>query len=292
MNRIDAIRRLHRLGHAPEYPESDARFLEWCIRDLGQELISRYQQWHKLPVCGKMTEETRLHLEAPRCGHADVMAITSESAWAVRSLSYWQQIIYPGVDQAEIAEDYAEAIRRLTAVCGVEITQTLNQAAAQIRARSGPIDGAWNVLALTELPPMAAGPSTVLNQKFDIAEVSLTKDQRIAMMCHEAGHFLGLGHAPPGTGALMEPILGSIASPQAWDIRELQERYGPPVPSSATPSPAPTPPPGTNGIPAAPAAPGPDVSTVIMQIPAPGSYHYVFTFDQAGTYLVVITPTR
>ena len=245
MNRIDAIRRLHRLGHAPEYPDSDQRFLEWCIRDLGQELISRYQQWHKIPVCGKMTEETRLHLEAPRCGHADIMTITSESAWAVRSLSYWQQIIYPGVDQAEIAEDYAEAIRRLTAVCGVEITQTLNQAAAQIRARSGPIDGAWNVLALTELPPMAAGPSTVLNQKFDIAEVLLTKDQRIAMMCHEAGHFLGLGHAPPGTGALMEPILGVISSPQAWDIAELQQQAtAHPSPRRRPPPPAPTPPPG------------------------------------------------
>ncbi len=291
MNRVDAVRRLHKLGHAPEYPDSDARFLEWCIKDLGQELISRYQQWHRIPVCGKMTPETLMHLEAPRCGHADVMAITSESCWSIRSLTYWQQIIYPGVDQAEIAEDYAEAIRRLTAVCGLEITSVTNQAAAHIRARSGPIDGAWNVLALTELPPPSATTDTVLNQKFDIAEVSLTKEQRIAMMCHEAGHFLGLGHAPPGTGALMEPILSTISAPQAWDIAELQERYGPPqqAPVSPTPGPGPGLPPV---IPAAPSAPGPDVSTVMMRIPAPGSYHYIFTFDEPGNYLVVITPTK
>ena len=29
-----------------------------------------------------------------------------------------------------------------------------------------------------------------------------------------------------------------------------------------------------------------------MNIPAPGSYHYVFTFDEAGNHLVVITPTK
>jgi hypothetical protein len=155
------------------------------------------------------------------------MAVGAESAWGISSLAYWQEIRYPNVDPTELAADYALAISRITDVCGLTIGPAPSASAAQVVAVSGNIDGPWNVLALSELPP-PGNERLTLNQRFDLAEIGLTRAQRQAMMCHEFCHCLGLGHAPPNSGALMAPTLGSVASPQSWDIAELQSRYGPP----------------------------------------------------------------
>src|SRR5262249_9086084 len=138
--------------------------------------------------------------------------------------------------------EYAEAVRRVTAACGLSILPAKSAVDAQVVAVSGSIDGEWNTLALTELPPPDAPRGFVSHQTFDSAEVGLVSDQRIACMAHELCHALGLGHAVPGSGNLMEPVLSQIGSPQAGDTAELQARYGPPgATSPAIPAPTPTP---------------------------------------------------
>jgi hypothetical protein len=296
LNLFDLARKLHKLGLAPEFPTVDQTFLAWVLKDMGTELITRYQELHHLPITGKPSAEVVAHAQLPRCGHPDRMADSAESRWAVDALKYFQQIVYPGVDPAEVAADYAAAIASMAAVCGIQITAAVDPGAAQVLALSGPIDGEWNILALTELPTPDAQAGLVLHQTFDIAEVGLTKEQRIAMMAHECGHFLGLGHALPGTGALMEPILGSITTPQAWDTDQLQQRYGAPAASPtgqppATPA-SPVPPTTAPASPAPPTQAGPAVSSVVVMVPQAGSFQYNFAFDTPGSYLILIVPLK
>lgn len=280
LNKI--VRRLHALGHAPEFPTISEEFLVWCMEDFGSRLIARYQEHHGLPVSGWACRETVEHLRRPRCAHPDVMAVSSESRWVLPLISYFQQIVYPNVDAATVAAEYAEAVRRMAAVCGIQITPASDVSSAQVLAVSGPIDGQWNILALTELPQPDAGAGTVLHQTFDNAEVGLTSEQRIAMMAHECGHFLGLGHAVPGSGNLMEPILGTISSPQAGDVAELQERYGPPA-AAATPAAAPPP------SPTPATTPAPQVAAQVVTVAAAGDTAEI-TFDASGKFLVVVIP--
>ncbi|WP_422924462.1 matrixin family metalloprotease [Singulisphaera sp. PoT] len=165
-----------------------------------------------------------------RCNQPDTLALSaSEAKWGNASLSYFLNIVYPGVDSSRIAFNYRKAASQLEAVCGVRFTEVASSAQANIVAVSGMIDGPWNVLALSQLPN-SSSYAGVLNQTFDQAE-QLSDDLMVAMMCHELGHILGLGHL--GTGNLMAPILDArITKPQAGDIAELVSRYGLPLPQT------------------------------------------------------------
>lgn len=283
---IDILRHLHARGYAPEYRRPGRAFLSWAARDDGAELIARFQRYHDLPDTGRISDELISRITAPRCGHPDRLAITGpKSAWALTALTYWQQISYPGVDPADLAADYALAVQRVTSVCGLTVTLADSAAAANIIAGSGPIDGAWNVLALSELPP-PQNVQLTLKQKFDVAETALTRDQRQAMIAHEFCHALGLGHAPPGSGALMEPALTSFKAPQAWDTAELLARY--PLPADGGGGPG-----GTPG-PAPPTAIGggnvPVIGTGSIVTSRQAGAQYTVTLDGPGKYLILIVP--
>ncbi len=283
----EALRHLHARGYGNDATGGARGLLSVPVNP--RDLLARYQRYQGLPETGVLTPETEERLAAPRCGHPDVMAITQESAWGITELAYWQEIRYPNVDPDELAADYALAVQRVTAVCGLTVTAAPSASAAQVVAESGNIDGPWNVLALSELPP-PGNERLVLNQRFDVAEIGLTRAQRQAMLAHEFCHCLGLGHAPPTSGALMTPMLASVLGPQAWDIAELQRRYGPPVPTpTPTPSPVPVPVPPA---PSPPTLPGPAVDSILVIIPKVGQYQYTFGFDKPGSYLLLIVPVK
>lgn len=112
---------------------------------------------------------------------------------------------------------------------------------SDIRQNSGVIDGRGGTLAWSELPN---GSDQVLRQMYDSSERWTAVLQRsqvpqgmiplVVTMAHEVGHALGLGHSNDPS-SLMYPSLNVNAwGPQAWDIRELVARYGPP---DATPPP-------------------------------------------------------
>lgn len=164
-----------------------------------------------------------------RCKHPEILALDALiSTWPLRHLSYYQSIAYPGVDAGQVAAEYREAWRRVTAVCGMTVTESADPGGVQVIATSGAIDGQYGVLAETELPNGSAG--FVSHQLFDSAEIELSSEQRIACMAHEICHALGVGHAVEGSGNLMEPVISAISRPQpGFDIPQLQERFGPPA---------------------------------------------------------------
>lgn len=203
-----------------------------------------------------------------RCNHPETLALSADvSRWSLGVLRYAESFAYANAPSARVAANYARACRLWEAVCGIRLAVAATYADAQVVASEGPIDGPWNVLAVSQLPP-TGNYAGVLTQTFDQAE-QLDDDLMVAMFAHELGHVLGIGHLAAGN--LMAPVLDrAILTPQPGDIAEAQARYGPPPP---TPTP-------TEVI-------NVDPITFAVTVPGPGTYRVDFAAADGSSPLSV-----
>jgi hypothetical protein len=160
-----------------------------------------------------------------------------QAAWVnKRHLKWYLADRLPGVDLQALTGVYAQAWNAWQAVCGLTFSQTRSASQADLIILTRPIDGKGGTLAEHELPP---GNDRPLRGWFDLGEqwhVGLSpppssKIDLLAVATHEFGHGLGLSHEPTrGVTALMDPFYNpSVRKPQAWDIAEVQRRYGKPI---------------------------------------------------------------
>jgi predicted Zn-dependent protease len=171
------------------------------------------------------------------------IAAGSIAKWPMDRVTYYESIEIPGLTRDQVAAAYDRAAQQWSEVAGVEFARVEDPAKANIVATSGPIDGAYGVLAYSELP-YGAQATSVMHQMFDDSEPWSTEgfDMFVACMCHEIGHALGLEHIP-NAGALMDPyIVPGRVAPQPPDIAAMRALYGPPP--VLRPVPVPTPDPG------------------------------------------------
>jgi hypothetical protein len=105
------------------------------------------------------------------------------------------------------------------------------------------------------------------------------------MFAHEFGHAVGLGHATPGSGNIMEPVLGSVTTPQAGDTAELLERY--PI-TSTTGDPTPTTP---SAPPVGAPVPGPPVSSTLVTA-TDGALDFNVNVGKPGVYVILVMPLQ
>lgn len=145
------------------------------------------------------------------------------------------------LDMARIGE---EAYREWHEACGlppIKWTQDLTSAHILIGIRN--IDGVYGVLAEAELPVGNVTADRQLRLWFDNRDTYVDSlnppSGRIPILPvwrHEGGHTLGLGHNMNNVkDALMDPALSDIIDLQAWDIAQIQMRYGKPELTPPTP---------------------------------------------------------
>lgn len=236
--------------------------------ELAEQLI-RYQHFHGVEeeeegLAGPVTAHSMRRL---RCALPD-FEMREEGKicqWPMKLVTYYPSLRLPGLTPEQVIQAFDEACGQWTAVCGLSL-QRVATTSANILAKSGTgrangLDGRGGTLAWSELPCNVRATDQ-MNQCYDEAE-AWNYRMAVAVICHEIGHALGLPHLPNGN--LMAPYYDpKTTKPQAGDIQEMVQRYGPAVSPAPNPNPpAPNPPAGP-GTPSTPGAPGAiDVSGLI-----------------------------
>ncbi len=200
-------------------------------------LKSIYAAFHGLTSTKNVAE----HLEEPRmCALPDTMPLsTNVCKWRSLDITY-DVLAWPNqFSKQAVVDAIGEALGRWAAVCGIRPKYTPGNPAAMISVGTRPIDGAYGVLAESELP---CGNVQTCHQWYDTGEPwGMFNDAGngnlidfIRVATHELGHALGMNHI--GSGNLLAPVYSkNIYKPQAGDIAEMVARYG--SPAAVTPPP-------------------------------------------------------
>lgn len=186
-------------------------------------------------------------LALPRCGCVDKQNLTENIAglpkWGKNNLTYSITGHGNPLTQEQWDAALAKAWQNHADICNLTFTRVDGPADINISMGSGPqddFDGPGNVLAWCQLPPNSNFTGQ-LQSKGDISEnwLPLGGTGRGILVentfCHELGHGLGLSHTDT-PNSLMNPFYNiAINKPQAWDIQQLQARYGKPLNSNPIP---------------------------------------------------------
>lgn len=223
------------------------------------DLIAEFQRINGLNVDGDLGPVTERKILQPRfCGVKDNVSATrarwDHTNWdgakwknGVPSnmlLKYHVAAAIPTWSMQQTYDAFASALGSLSAVCAVEFVRLDTPSGANLLYKVGPIDGPSSTLAWCELPVGKDTPATQLNSLIDNGEPWINSADPpngrldiVRVLAHESGHGLGLEHGPEG--CLLAPYYDAhVRVPQAWDITELQLRYGPHVVATPTTPPA------------------------------------------------------
>lgn len=177
------------------------------------------------------------------CGTPDALAAEA-ARWRKSALSWlWSGKVLPGVSAEATYQSYQEAFDAWTAHVLLTATRAVGFTPPDVIAVCRAIDGPRGVLAQSEL---ADGTDSQKHQWYDDAEAWTEASFRLAVMSHELGHVLGLGHSGD-PGDLMAPYLrpGGPTAPTAGDVAALLRlgyppRTQPPPEPPQPPAPPPT----------------------------------------------------
>lgn len=159
--------------------------------------------------------------------------------WPTNRIAWTWMDTMPNVPDEALLNCSKRAIASIVRHCNLDMPYVQNASQAQIRQYVRGIDGAGGTLAWSELPCSAL---PFVMQRYDVSENWYLGEGQApngqislqAVIAHELGHALGLGHLAHG---LMSPNYDPIIlEPDELMIMELQKRYGPPKAMPDTPS--------------------------------------------------------
>lgn len=235
VNRAQLVALLAKGGWIPEDAGLDDSALD--------SVVKSYQSWHGLYVDGVVGPLTHASLSAPRyCKHPDAydppLSLGGAiNRWGKRQLTIEVVGSLGRVADAEFREGVIIGARRWSDVCDLQFD--LVRDGGDLVLATGRIDGRGKTLAYFQLPP-SDGFLGRLEGKADDDE-AWTHEFLAAVVAHEVGHAIGLGHTNVPR-QLMNPMLTTIGAPQSdWDTPQAVARYG--RPRVAPPSEPPLPPP-------------------------------------------------
>lgn len=231
---------------ALDYMKSYGHYTEQAADPIG-EAVARVQTRLSLPVTGELDRSTLREMLLPRCGLPDYQLVTAQSRWNRSSIAYTVDSYVGSISQADQEDLIRLGLEQWAEVCELSFQRVDSRNQANIvvgtgSGRASGFDGPFGTLAWANLPQ---GDDRQLQIVFDLEETwvkSLSQGQRailfLNVMCHEAGHALGLDHSSVRK-ALMYPTYDpSIAKPQEDDTVRIQRLYGKPT---GAPRPKPTP---------------------------------------------------
>jgi hypothetical protein len=196
-----------------------------------QKAVREYQKFNGLEESGDVNEKTAHRIRKLRCGLPDfnlTAAGLDPCKWPMQKITYYHDIKLPNMSDEQIKEAYDIAFSQWAEVCAIEPTRVEKKEHANIYARSGSgrkhnLDARGGTLAWSELP-CGVAENMQLDQMYDEAE-DWSFNMAVAVMCHELGHALGLGHL--NAGNLMAPYYDpNCTAPRAGDIEEMVKLYG------------------------------------------------------------------
>lgn len=207
-----------------------------------------------MPSPSEITRQAAIDFSQPFrfCGCKESALFAAALAmWPDRDLPWTIVESLPRIDPDDLKAAMTRALSRWAAVCGIQPRYTDTAREARLLVGSRAIDGPGRVLAECELPMPGVRQCRMWFDVGDDWALDLNQAGRRIVLelvgWHEAGHGLGLGHAPDGSANVMAPIYNPkqlTAGP--WDVAQLQARYGKPAPVVPTPVPQPNPIPEPN----------------------------------------------
>ena len=219
------------------------------------------------------------------CGVPDHLGADTLCRWANPRVTWCIQDLLPGLDYETMRDAFALAWSYWAEVCGIEPVYSVNARTSQVLVGVGRIDGPQGVLAQSELP---CGSPVQLGQEYDASELWVIAEDPpadridlVRVAAHEIGHVIGLPHIAQGN--LLAPYYSrTIRRPQAGDIREAVQRYGPRRAATPAPAPPPAPTPSPPPRPAPAPAPSPAPTPAPPTPPTGGNAMDLWTYLLAG----------
>lgn len=240
---VDAIQSfLNRYGYL-QLPDNNYNHNILCINapiakqygswdDASQTAFMKYQELNGLPTNRHIADEgTLLRMCERRCNLPDhpyqlvTEPMQQTQKWNKLVLR-WKLLNYtPDMNQYEVSQAFNKGFQMWAAVTPLVFIEALRDEQADINITFKKLDSVGNVLAQAWFPPVG-------RMEFDESEtwswslpLQRGKVDLATIVCHEAGHALGLDHSNV-RGAMMAPV---YAGPMRYlsndDIQRIQRLY-------------------------------------------------------------------
>lgn len=215
------------------------------------------------------------------CGTIIPIGADSSCRWPHKEIKYYENMSFPGLSREDVVRAVDESWSSWAKVCDIKPRRVYSASEANVISNHGPIDGSYGTLGWSYIP-CGVSSTTQLTQLYDNGE-SWVYNFFLAVLNHENGHMIGLSHSSGRN--LMAPSLSDIIFPQAGDIKEAQDGYGPP-----TNNPVPVPPEPPKPVPPTPPVP-PQPSPPLNLVPGKKFQGYSLAVNETKVFNLIIPKT-